>query len=135
MGLVKDYLLKFEKELLISLSAFLLGILPGLDDNNEELVSKIHEILKTTEQIVGTSKFYGEIWKTMLRSPRTRLSAIKYLDAKVPKNIDEAAMLSNSEKDPLAHKKNRIYPSKYNLIITQGKMMVEHCDINLEDRS
>ena len=54
----------------------------------------IHEILWKTEQIVGTSKLYGEIWKTMLRSPRTRLTAIKYLDLKIPKNIDEAASMN-----------------------------------------
>lgn len=35
----------------------------------------------------------------MLRSPRTRLTAIKYLDLKIPKNIDEAASINptNSE--------------------------------------
>jgi hypothetical protein len=78
----------------MSLSAFLLCILPGLDDNNEHLVTTIHAIMLQTEKIVGTAKLYGEIWKTMLRSPRSRLTAIKYLEVKVPKNIDETASLN-----------------------------------------
>ena len=54
------------------------------------MLRKVDEILAKTEQIVGTSKFFGEIWKTMIRTPRARLSAIKFLDRKIPKNIKQA---------------------------------------------
>ena len=72
----------------------MLFIIPALDDNDAEMVQSIHEILFKTEKIVGTSKLYGEIWKTMLRSPRARLTAIKYLDLKIPKNIDDIASIN-----------------------------------------
>ncbi len=98
MELVRNYILKFEKELLMSLSAFLLCMLPALDESNEEMILNVHDILRKTEKIVGTSKFFGEVWKTMLRSPRAREMAIKYLDVKVPRDIDEAAAL-NLEND------------------------------------
>ena len=78
----------------MSLSAFLLCILPGLDEAKAETVMKVHEILHQTETIVGTSKLYGEIWKTMLRSPRARHMSINYLKLKVPKDIDEATTLN-----------------------------------------
>ena len=75
---------------------------------------------------MGTAKLYGEIWKTMLRSPRARHMAIKYLEMKVPKDIDEAGKLNKSNDEPAAsHRKNKIYRSKYNLIISEGKMVVE----------
>ena len=45
-------------------------------------------ILSQAEQAVGTSEFFGEIWKAMLRTNRTRLSAIKYLEKRIPKDID-----------------------------------------------
>ena len=96
MVLVDKYILRFEKELLVSLSAFVLCIVPALDDQNDEMVTKIHHILHRTEKIVGTSKLFGEIWKTMLRSPRSRLTAIKYLDTKIPRTIDEASELNKS---------------------------------------
>ena len=78
----------------MSLSSFMLFILPALDESNENMIAKVHAILHEVEKIVGTSKFYGEIWKTMLRSTRAREMAIKYLDIKVPKDIDEAASLN-----------------------------------------
>jgi len=51
--------------------------------------------LARTEEIVGTSKFFGEIWKTIIRTPRVRLSAMKFLDRKIPKNPKAAAALLN----------------------------------------
>ena len=42
LKLVETYLLRFEKELLVSLSAFVLFIIPALDDQNEKQVAKIH---------------------------------------------------------------------------------------------
>ena len=42
LKLVETYILRFEKELLVSLSAFVLFIIPALDDQNEKQVTKIH---------------------------------------------------------------------------------------------
>ena len=90
-------LLRFEQEIVMSLPGFLLCIVPALDDNNVELVNKVYDILLDCERIVGTSKFYGEIWKALLRTPRAKLSAIKYLGKKIPRNIDYAADLNIKE--------------------------------------
>ena len=79
----------------MSLSSFLLCMIPALDDSNEDMIMDVHRILRETEKIVGTSKFYGEVWKTMLRSPRAREMAIKFLDAKIPKELKEACNLNS----------------------------------------
>ena len=121
LDLVDDHILSFEKELMMSLGAFLLCIIPALDDNNEEMVAKVHKILLKTEGIVGTSKLYGEIWKTMLRSTRAREMAIKYLDQKIPKNVDEAVQLNTVHREvKKPHNKHGIFLSKYDLVINQG---------------
>ena len=62
-------------------------MLPALEYQNGEIIKKVENILSETEKIVGTSEFYGEIWKAMLRTPRARLSSIKYLDKRIPKNL------------------------------------------------
>jgi len=46
--------------------------------------------LTETEKIVGTSKFFGEIWKCMMRTPRCRVSSMKYLSKKIPKTPQQA---------------------------------------------
>ena len=70
-------------------------LVPALEDNSQENVSKAYEILAQTEKFVGTSKLYGEIWKTALRTPKARLPALKYMERRIPKNIDEAVTLND----------------------------------------
>lgn len=88
--MMQKQVLKFERELVLCLPGFLVCMLPALEEQNSEQLKKIEEVLAETEKIVGTSKFFGEIWKTIIRSPRCRLSGIKYLDRKIPKDIDTA---------------------------------------------
>jgi len=92
---VQENVLKLEKELLICLPGFMLCMIPALEDQNSELLRRVERILARTEEIVGTSKFFGEIWKTMIRTPRARLSAIKFLERRIPKSPKAAAALLN----------------------------------------
>jgi hypothetical protein len=55
---------------------------------------------------VGTSEFYGEIWKAMLRTNRARLSAIKYLEKRIPRDLEAARELM---------KKDQIYISRHKI--------------------
>lgn len=97
LDIVRDFILNIDKELLLSLPGFMICMLPALEDQNAELLKMVEEILKKAETIVGTSEFYGEIWKTMLRTNRTRLSAIKYLEKRIPKDLDAARDLKRKD--------------------------------------
>ncbi len=91
----------------------MLCMLPALEDQNSDLLKQVEAILSETEKIVGTTKFFGEIWKAMLRTPRCRLSAIKYLDRKIPRNIQIAHKLI---------KDGKIYVSPYHYEIKLGRV-------------
>lgn len=121
LDFVSENILKLEKELLICLPGFLLCMIPALEDQNSELLRRVERILAKTEEIVGTSKFYGEIWKTMIRTPRARLSAIKFLDRKIPKSPKQAAALLTAS----SQNQNKLSPSRYDQAIKFGKMFVE----------
>lgn len=86
LNFIQDYVLKLKRELLLSLPGFLLCMLPALEDQNSDLLKQVEAILTETEKIVGTSKFFGEVWKALLRTPRCRLSAMKFLDRRIPRN-------------------------------------------------
>lgn len=90
LELIRTYMLEMKKELVLSLPGFMLCMLPALEDQNGQILKLVEEILGKTEKIVGTSEFYGEMWKAMLRTPRSRLSAIRYLDKRIPKDIVQA---------------------------------------------
>ena len=91
-------MLQLEHELVISLPGFIMCMLHALAEpmpiENSDLVLTAERIMERTELIVGTSCFYGEIWKTMLRSQRCCLEAIKYLKRKIPKTLKDAAKLA-----------------------------------------
>lgn len=106
--IIKDCLIKMDKELILSLPGFMICMLPALDDQNTDIIKKVEHILQETEKTVGTSEFYGEIWKAMLRTPRARLSAIKYLEKRIPKDMEHARKYRD---------KNLIYLSDYTIKI------------------
>jgi hypothetical protein len=75
----------------VSLPGFIIAMIHGLDDFKAEERKPFEDILDEAQKVVGTSRFFGEIWKTMLRSPKCCEPAIKYLDRKIPRNPREAA--------------------------------------------
>ena len=105
-----------KKELILSLPGFILCMLPALEDQNGEILKRVESILQETEKIVGTSEFYGEIWKAMLRTPRARLSAIKYLDKKIPQTIKHAREIRD---------KKGIYISDYTIKIVNREVSLQ----------
>lgn len=52
-------MLQMKKEIILSLSGFMLCLLPVLDEQNEELKKNVRQILNRTEELVGTSNFFG----------------------------------------------------------------------------
>ena len=95
-------MLQLENEVILSLPGLVLTMLPALEDHEGEIVKKVEEILKETEAIVGTSEFFGEIWKAMLRTPRARPSAIKYLDKRIPVDYERAVKARDDQQIHLA---------------------------------
>ena len=91
IGLMEEYLLKFESELHICLPGFIMCILPGIDDQNEGMSKKVERVLRKTERIVGTRLFFATLWQTILRSSRTRMGGLKFLQRNtLPRNLDHA---------------------------------------------
>jgi hypothetical protein len=45
MTLIKDYMLKLKKELIMSLPGFMLCIIPAFDEQNQDILKQVEEIL------------------------------------------------------------------------------------------
>ena len=107
----------------MSLPGFMLCMLPALEEQNSDLLKKVENILSETERIVGTSEFFGEIWKAMLRTPRARLAAIRYLDKKIPVHLRQARELRD---------RNLIYISQYTIKIVNQEVSLAKDDRKLQ---
>jgi hypothetical protein len=94
-------------------------MLPALEEQNSDQLKSIERVLLLTEKIVGTSKFFGEIWKTIIRSPRCRLPAMKYLDRKIPKDVEAAQRLMGNDGTKCVNL------AQYGLVVREGKVIVE----------
>ena len=117
LTIIERYILQLDKELVLSLPGFMICMLPALEDQNAQVLKKVEEILRKTEEAVGTSEFFGEVWKAMLRTQRCRLSAIKYLEKRIPRDLDGARALSKQEKP-------QVFASKYTVKVVDQKVQL-----------
>ena len=77
------YLKLEQNELTLCLSGLLSSLIPGLDDNNEDLTKEIYKTLDDIKTKVKPGVFYGTFWSLLLRNRLLRPSAILYLNEKV----------------------------------------------------
>lgn len=79
----KHYLEISDQELVLCLSGFLVSILPGLEEQNDNLLKSLKEIFIKARQKVGDSCFYGMLWTVILRTQRMRLAGMKYISESI----------------------------------------------------
>ena len=80
----KHYLDISDKELTLCLPGLLASILPGLDDQNEQIHKMIKKIFVKARPLVKETTFFGVYWAVILRTTRVRLSGLKYLVEAIP---------------------------------------------------
>ncbi len=71
-----------DLEIIPLLSGLLTSLLPGLEEQDEQLQTKIMELLREINEIVGDKFFISNIWFIMLKNSKNRLSAFKVLNQK-----------------------------------------------------
>uniref|UniRef100_A0A2K6FAM5 DOP1 leucine zipper like protein B n=1 Tax=Propithecus coquereli TaxID=379532 RepID=A0A2K6FAM5_PROCO len=74
LGLYEKYFLPLQKLLLPSLQAFIVGLLPGLEEGSE-IYDRTDALLLRLSLVVGKEVFYAALWGSVLLSPSIRLPA------------------------------------------------------------
>ncbi|XP_036870668.2 protein DOP1B isoform X2 [Manis javanica] len=74
LGLYEKYFLPLQKLLLPSLQAFIMGLLPGLEEGSE-IYDRTDALLLRLSLVVGKEVFYAALWGSVLVSPSIRLPA------------------------------------------------------------
>lgn len=64
------------------------AIMPGLNENHEELARRIYSIFDRVNTLLGKRWIDGAVWVNVLKSPKTRLACFKYFQ-KVFKDRDK----------------------------------------------
>ncbi|XP_018614544.2 protein dopey-2 isoform X2 [Scleropages formosus] len=76
--LYERYYLPLQRALLPSLQAFVMGLLPGLEEGLE-VYDRTDALLLKLSQQVGQCVFYGALWGSVLVSPLVRLPASHFI--------------------------------------------------------
>ncbi|NWT05682.1 DOP2 protein, partial [Mionectes macconnelli] len=74
LGLYEKYFLPLQKSLLPGLQAFVIGLLPGLEEGSE-IYDRTDALLVKLSLLMGQEVFYGALWGSVLASPSVRLPA------------------------------------------------------------
>ncbi|XP_061483688.1 protein dopey-2 isoform X2 [Rhineura floridana] len=86
LGLYEKYFLPLQKFLLPSLQAFLIGLLPGLEEGSE-IYDRTDALLVKLSLIIGQEVFYSALWGSVLVSPSIRLPASLFVVSHINREL------------------------------------------------
>ncbi|KAJ7420951.1 hypothetical protein BTVI_19872 [Pitangus sulphuratus] len=86
LGLYEKYFLPLQKSLLPGLQAFLIGLLPGLEEGSE-IYDRTDALLVKLSLLMGQEVFYGALWGSFLVSPSIRLPASLFVVTHIDREL------------------------------------------------
>ncbi|CAI5772580.1 Dopey_N domain-containing protein [Podarcis lilfordi] len=86
LGLYEKYFIPLQKCLLPSLQAFLIGLLPGLEEGSE-IYDRTDALLVKLSLVIGKEVFYSALWGSVLVSPSIRLPASLFVVSHINREL------------------------------------------------
>ncbi|XP_075767752.1 protein DOP1B isoform X2 [Pelodiscus sinensis] len=86
LGLYEKYFLPLQKSLLPSLQAFIIGLLPGLEEGSE-IYDRTDALLMKLSVLTGQEVFYAALWGSVLVSPSIRLPASLFVVSHINREL------------------------------------------------
>ena len=124
--IISSCFLKLEQnELDLCLPGLLSSLIPGLDDNNEDISQKIYSIFDEIRKKMRPGIFYGTYWSLLLKNKLLRPSGIKYLYEKMIKYYEYEALNEEEKKVKLEDE----FPNINNLVVNSLCQLIEEDDI------
>jgi hypothetical protein len=71
------------------------SLVPGLNENSEEMQKKVYSVLDSISDRVGKRFFYSAVWTAILRVPKVRIPCFKYFQ----KEFKASRKLSDGKED------------------------------------
>ena len=106
--IVQPHLLQLNNEELDSVCTGLIAcLLPGLEEQNENLIKLIKEVFTNLKSRMKESYIYGCIWMIIMRTPKLRKFGMKYLTEYIP-NENQHKQYFDNFNDDVADSKEKI---------------------------
>lgn len=85
LSIYETYILPLGPKLQPATKAFILALLPGIEEENNEFFEPVVKLLDKLNESMATSHFFECIWLAIISSPGLRRAAFNYLLKRVPK--------------------------------------------------
>ena len=85
LSIVEAYFVPVGKEISFAFPGIVTSLLPGLEDGNPDVENQTIQVFDKLAES-DPSELYGAVWQALLRTPKVRKPAIKFLMKKIPKD-------------------------------------------------
>ncbi len=124
--IIRGIFCKLEnEELELCITGLLVSILPGLDDQNEDINKNLKDVFNNIRNIIPNRIFFGVLWSIILKNPILRPSGMKYICEIIP-NFDNYIQLNNDEKNKIV---NDYFPMLNTMILNALCSVIEDEDV------
>ncbi|GAA5831398.1 hypothetical protein JCM3766R1_001734 [Sporobolomyces carnicolor] len=85
LNLYERFYLPLQASLRPATKAFILALLPGLEEETGEFFEKVAELLDRVSGTVSPSFFFQNMWLVLVTAPHSRIPALNYLTRRLPR--------------------------------------------------
>lgn len=84
LNIYEKYYLPLHTSLLPAIKAFLLALLPGLEEETGEYFEKVMYLLDFVSSTVSPPVFFQNMWMILISTPGARTNVLCYLAKRMP---------------------------------------------------
>ncbi|SCV67868.1 BQ2448_5479 [Microbotryum intermedium] len=92
LSIFERFYLPLQESLRPATKAFILALLPGLEEETGEFFEKVAALLDRVSGAVSPSFFFQNVWLVLVTAPGSRIPALNYLSRRLPKLESEDAL-------------------------------------------
>ncbi|KDE03256.1 hypothetical protein MVLG_06250 [Microbotryum lychnidis-dioicae p1A1 Lamole] len=85
LSIFERFYLSLQESLRPATKAFILALLPGLEEETGEFFEKVAALLDRVSGAVSPSFFFQNVWLVLVTAPGSRIPALNYLSRRLPK--------------------------------------------------
>ncbi|SCZ93044.1 BZ3500_MvSof-1268-A1-R1_Chr6-2g08425 [Microbotryum saponariae] len=85
LSIFERFYLPLQESLRPATKAFILALLPGLEEETGEFFEKVAALLDRVSGAVSPSFFFQNVWLVLVTAPGSRIPALNYLSRRLPK--------------------------------------------------
>ncbi|GAA5921263.1 hypothetical protein JCM3775_002966 [Rhodotorula graminis] len=86
LNIYERFYLPLQEELRPATKAFILALLPGLEEETGEWFEKVAALLDRLSGTVSPSFFFQNLWLVLITAPHSRIPALNYLARRLPRD-------------------------------------------------